>query len=147
MALRPRADEIIRGIERSLAEHVLPELQTPYAIAQLQYALMLLHALRNEWDGAAQRLAEDNHALRSLIARIAGRLEPQDRELAGALRTASHDDDGGDLRLKQLGETNDRLRALHARVLAALGEESAADARTELRAGVGRRMPGAIRPR
>lgn len=145
MALRPRADEIIRGIERSLAEHVLPELRTPYAIAQLQYAILLLHTLKTEWDGAAQRLVEDNQTLRGLAARAADTLDVPDHELAGELRSAALEGDA-DLRLKKLGDTNDRLRALHARALAALGAE-ADEARAELRAGVSRRMPGAIRPR
>ena len=146
MSLRPRADEIIRGIERSLAGHVLPELRTPYAIAQLHYAIMLLHTLKAEWDGAAERLVEDNRALRGLAAHAADMLDENHHDVAGELRVAAREDDA-DLRLKKLGDTNDRLRALHARVLAALGDDAIGEARTALREGVSRRMPGAIRPR
>jgi hypothetical protein len=146
MSLRPRADEVIRGIERSLAEHVLPELRTPYAIAQLQYAIMLLRTVRNEWDGAAERLVEDNRALRALAERTAATLETSDHDTAGELRAAASEDDT-DLRMKKLGESNDRLRALHTHALAALSEDAAGEARTALHGSVSRRMPGAIRPR
>jgi hypothetical protein len=148
LALRPRADEIIRGIEHSLAEHVLPEVRTPYAVAQLQYALGLLHTLKNEWDGAAQRLVEDNRALRAMAARLADTVAGRDAALAGALRGAAAEGDP-DLRLTALGAANDHLRALHARALAVLDPDSdpAAEARRQLQEGVDRRMPGALRPR
>jgi hypothetical protein len=153
MALRPRAEEIIRGIERSLMEQVLPEVKTPYAAAQIHYAVLLLHTLKTESDGAASRLVEDNASLRSFAARAADALQAVDPALATELRGAAEETDA-DLRLHTLGDSNDRLRALHGRVLAACA--SARDgslaglereARAQLHEGVRRRMAGALRPR
>jgi hypothetical protein len=146
MAIRPTAEEILRGVQRSLREYVLPELKAPHAAAEVQYAITLLGMLAAEWDDAAQRLAEDNASLRALAGRLAEPLAARDPALASALRAAAADRDP-DLRLTTLASANDRLRGLLARVAPAAVEPDGAlaqDIRGELRAGVRRRPAGAV---
>ncbi len=128
MAIRPDAEQILRGIRRSLAAHVLPEISTPYATAQVQYAMMLLGAVADEWDGAAQRLVADNAAMRALAATAAGALRAHDSELATELEDAAAHDDT-DLHISALAAANDRLRGLLVRIVAvctSIGVEPAA---------------------
>jgi hypothetical protein len=148
MSLKPEALDIIRGIQRSLMSHVLPEVTSLYAGAQVQYAVLLLGALASEWDGAAQRLVEDNAALRSLCGQVAGRLPPGEGELPEALRSAAAARDG-DLLLSTLSATNDQLRGLVTRIVDAAGAETGESdilemcART-LRESAARRGHGAL---
>ena len=151
VALRPGAEEIIRGIQQSLRAHVLPEVKTPYATAQVSYAIMLLSALAAEWDGAAQRLVEDNGALRGLAARAAEVPGIGDAALVAELRAAGAETDP-DVRITTLSAANDRLRALLSRLILASdahGLERAGalreDSMEELRESVQRRLVGALR--
>ncbi len=150
MALQPSADAIIRGIQRSLMAHVLPETSTLYAGAQVRYAVHLLNALAAEWDGAAQRLVEDNAALRAFAARAAGPLRDQDAALAAELSAAAGERDP-DVRVSTLRAANDRLRGLLTRVIAATGDGGIEppdgllhDMRRVLRESVQSRTAGAL---
>ena len=151
VALRPGAEEIIRGVQQSLRAHVLPEVKTAYATAQVSYAIMLLGALAAEWDGAAQRLVEDNAALRGLAARAAEATGIGDAALVAELRAAAVETDR-DVRITTLSAANDRLRALLSRLILAgdtHGLEPASalreDSMQELRESVQRRLTGALR--
>ena len=115
MAVRPGGEAILRGIQRSLATLVLPEVKGQYAVAQIQYALLLLNALAGEWDGAAQRLVDENTALRSALALAADGVH--DLALAAELRAGASSVDA-DVRVSTLTAANDRLHGLVVRALA-----------------------------
>lgn len=114
MALRPGGEAVLRGIQRSLATLVLPEVKGQYAVAQVQYALLLLDALAGEWDGAAQRLVDENSALRSALALAADGV--RDLSLAAELRAGASSVDA-DVRISTLIAANDSLRGLAERAL------------------------------
>jgi hypothetical protein len=150
MALKPDAVEIMRGIQRSLMTHVLPEVSTAYATAQVHYAVLLLNALVAEWDGAAQRLVEDNAELRAFCGRTAGQFQDTNPILAADLAAVVIEQDA-DLRLSTLGGANDRLRALVAAVEAAIaagdveaGAQIRQDSMQVLLAGMRQREVGAV---
>lgn len=150
MALRPGAEEIIRGVQRSLSVHVLPEVSSPYAQAQVNYALFLLNALAAEWDGAAQRLVEDNAAVRDWLGAAAARIAARDAAVAEELRAAAVEQES-DLRISTLARANDRLRFLQGKAFTALGvaDDGSADSLVQrgmalLREGIGRRTAGAL---
>lgn len=150
MAIRPDAVAIMRGIQRSLMTHVLPEVSSPYAAAQVHYAALLLNTLAAEWDGAAQRLIEDNSDLRAFCGRTAGRMRAESPTLAAELAAVAAEQDA-DLRLSTLGEANDRLRGLVSAVEAAIaagdveaGAQIRQDSMQILLASTGRREVGAV---
>ena len=142
MALRPDGVEILRGIQRSLHEYVLPELRSDYATAQVHYALGLLGALAAEWDQAAQRLVDDNADLRNIAGHLSWEVEARDPLLAAELRVAGDEHDA-DVRLSTLATANDRLRGQLARLLD-LGLEADSPMREDviatLRRGTARRL-------
>ncbi|OGO50955.1 MAG: hypothetical protein A2148_02370 [Chloroflexi bacterium RBG_16_68_14] len=134
--MRPNGEELLRGIQNTLATYVLPEIESAHARFELVLVTALLGVVASEWDGAAQRLVDDNGALRELAGRgaaaLAGRAEaggPADelRSLAGEADSS--------LRLSELSAANGRLRAALAR-LGALLEGSDAPALRELRVAV-----------
>ncbi len=114
MALRPAPDEIIRGVQHSLAAQIVPALPAPYAAAQAGYASHVLSALLALSDGAAQQLVDDNAALRALLAHAATLVDGCAAGLAAAGRQAAAEQDA-DVRLSTLAPANDRLRALVSR--------------------------------
>lgn len=142
MALRPGGVEILRGIQRSLQEQILPEVRSEYATAQVHYALMLLNALAAEWDDAAQRLVDDNADMRNIAGHLSWEIEARDPALAAELRVAGDDKDP-DVRLSTLTAANDRLRGQLARLLD-LGLEAGSPMREDvvatLRRGAARRL-------
>ena len=151
VAVRPGAEAIIRGVQQSLRAHVLPEVQTEYATAQVSYAIMLLGALAAEWDGAAQLLVEDNAALRGLAARAADQPGIGDAGLVAELRSAAAEADP-DVLIATLSAANDRLRALLTRLVHASDAHDLErvaplreDSMRELRESVQRRLVGALR--
>lgn len=151
MAVRPNGEQILRGVERSLLTHVLPELSSPYAQAQVRYAALLLNLLAAEWDDAAQRLLDDNAALRAWCGRAANALAHAQPGLADTLRAAAREQEP-DIRLSTLSAANDRLRALTTRALRALTANGGAaddllqELRHALRRSVQRRLAGSLRP-
>ena len=138
--MRPNGEELLRGIQNTLATYVLPEIQSPHARFELVLVTALLGVAAGEWDGAAQRLVDDNAALRELAGRGAAALvtAPELAEtgalLADELRALAGETDSS-LRLSDLSAANGRLRAALAR-LGALIEGSDAPALRELRAAV-----------
>lgn len=126
--MRPSGEEILRGVQQSLLTYVLPEVQSAYARTELMVVLTLLGIVADEWDGAAQRLADDNDALRDLARRAA------DLGLADGLAAPAGKRDAS-LRISDLATTNDRLRAAIARLAPALEAGDSAPVR-ELRAAV-----------
>jgi hypothetical protein len=120
--MRPNAEELLRGIQRSLASYVLPEVQSDYARAEVMFSSMMLGVLIRDLDGAAQQLVEDSAALRALALRgaeeLAAAAEP---ELGAELRRLAATRDST-ARLSGLSRANQELTAAIAR-LAVLVEE------------------------
>lgn len=119
MALKPDPVTILHGIAHTLSAEVLPELRTPHATAQVHYAMMLLRALAEEWDGAALRLGAENAALRALLA---GAEDAAGTPPGSALPAAASAEL---LSLSVLADTNDALRGRLVDKLAEAAESSA----------------------
>jgi hypothetical protein len=130
--VRPNAEELLRGIQAALATYVLPELQTAYARTELMAMLALLGMAAEEWDGAAQRLVDDNVALRLLARRAAGAVDGFDA--SDELRVLAEQVDSS-VRISELASSNASLRAALSR-LAPLLEGADDDARRDLRAAL-----------
>ena len=132
--MRPNGEELLRGVQSSLTTYVLPELQTAYARTELMLVQALLGILASEWDSGAQRLVDDNAALRELALRGAEALDSADASLAGELRALAGEAEPS-LRLSDLAAANGRLRGAIGR-LGALLEGTDTPALGELRAAV-----------
>ena len=118
--MRPNGEELLRGIQRTLTTYILPELQTAHGRVELMLAQALLGVAAAEWDGAAQRLVDDNAALRELAHRGAEALgEGKHATLGEELRSLADEDDAS-LRLSDLSAANGRLLDALARVCALL---------------------------
>src|SRR3990170_5792738 len=120
--MRPTAVEVIRGIQGALASHVLPELSSRYAQAQVMYSIMLLEMLSKEWEEGAHILDEDSRGMKRLLARGAELIEAlpaRDKgldSLAADLRAAAAGPGALTLRMSALRERNERLRSLLTRL-------------------------------
>ncbi|MCE2391698.1 MAG: hypothetical protein J4G09_09485 [Proteobacteria bacterium] len=64
---QPSPERLLDGIARALREKILPELDSPYARAELGTALSLLAYLRDGWDSAAADLVEEIGELEGLL--------------------------------------------------------------------------------
>lgn len=128
--MRPTTDELLRGLQASLLTHVLPEVQTDFVRTELMLTYALLGIAAGEWDGAAQRLVDDNAAMRSLAARAAAEID--DASLASDLRSLADETDAS-IRLSELSAANTRLRGAIARLGVALEGD---DGRRDLRDAV-----------
>lgn len=136
--MRPNGEELVRGVQSSLTTYILPELQSAYARTELMLDLVLLGILASDWDSAAQRLVDDNAALRALALRGAEALDSTDVSLAGGLAEDLRSlagEAGASLRLSDLSAANGRLRGAIGR-LGALLEDADTPALGELRAAV-----------
>jgi len=107
--MRPNTEDLLRGLQASLLTYVLPEVQTPYARTELMITYALLGIAANEADGAAQRLVDDNAAMRELARRAAEALPADASALAAELRSLAGETDAS-LRLSNLSAANERLR-------------------------------------
>ena len=67
--MRPNGQEVLRGVQNTLVTYILPELQSDYARTELMIVHTLVGIVAEEWDGVAQRLVDDNAALRELARR------------------------------------------------------------------------------
>jgi hypothetical protein len=139
--MHPNGEELLRGVLGTLATHVLPEVQTAHAQIQLALVLRLLGIAADEFDGAAQRLVDDNAGLRELAHRGADALAavgdaagPDGASLAGELRSLADERDAS-VRLSDLSAANDRLHGTLGR-LGNLAEGSDLPALRELRGAI-----------
>ena len=116
--MRPTAVEVIRGIQAALAGHVLPEVSSRYAQAQVMYSIMLLEMLSKEWEEGAHLLTQDSQGLRRLLARGAqlidgiGAKDAALDSLVADLKAAAGGRASPSLRMSDLREENERLHAL-----------------------------------
>jgi hypothetical protein len=130
--VRPNGQEVLRGVQAALATYILPEVQTAYARTELMAMLALLGMTAEEWDGAAQRLVDDNDALRGLARRAAETIDGADQ--ASELRALA-EQRVASVRISDLSSPNAALREALSR-LAPLLEASDAPALRELRAAL-----------
>ena len=123
--MRPNGEEVLRGLQASLLTYILPELQSRYAQTEVAITVALLGIVAGNWDGAAQRLVDDNAALRALADRGADALTglPQHAELAEALGSLANGSDAS-VRLSELSAANGQLRAAIAQLGAAAQENA-----------------------
>jgi len=125
--MRPNGEEVLRGIQNSLLTYVLPEVQTEYARTEVMLVFALLGIAGAQWDDAAQRLVDDNAALRALAGRGAEVLagDMAHAELGDALGSLAQGSDAS-VRLSELSAANGQLRAAIAQLgAAAQGSDSA----------------------
>lgn len=125
--MRPNSEEILRGVQTSLLTYILPEVQSAYARTELMVVLSLLGIVAGEWDGAAQRLLDDNATLRDLVRRSIDALGAGDA-LAAELNALVNEADPS-LRVGDLVAANGRLRAALADLATHLAESGAPNAR------------------
>ncbi|MGQ9573017.1 MAG: hypothetical protein ACUVV3_07535 [Dehalococcoidia bacterium] len=136
--MRPNPVEILRGVQQTLTLDVLPELTTPYAQDRVQLSLMLLQAVAQEWDTAADSLVKDNREMRDIfreaiavIASIPQASRPKElRGLFSPLRTAARQREDDSFAISALTERNNELKGLLERLLVAC-EEAAGNPRLE----------------
>lgn len=128
--MRPNGQEVLRGVQAALATYILPEIQTAYARTELMAMLALLGMTAEEWDGAAQRLVDDNVALRALARRAAEAIDGAD--LANELRALAEQGDAS-VRISELSSANAALREALSRLATPL-QGAEAPALRELRA-------------
>lgn len=131
--MRPNGEEVLRGVQGALLTYVLPEVQSAYARTELMIALSLLGIVADDWDDAAQRLADDNAALRALARRASDALADDDAIVANLRPLAAEAESS--LRLSGLAAANERLRAALGR-LAPMLEAAGSPGLRDLRAAV-----------
>lgn len=128
--MRPNAVEIIRGLQQALMMHILPELKTPFAQDQVQLSLMLLEALAQQWDIAADSLLKENREMReifrqavSIISALPRGQRPAElRGLQTALRWAARGRHKGSFTISVLAARNNELRAFLEKLVVACEE-------------------------
>lgn len=107
--MHPNGREILQGVQSTLATYVLPEVQSGYARTEIMLVQALLGIVANEWDGAAQRLVDENAAMRMLAARGAEALREVDTALAEELRMLATGSDAS-VRISDLSTAHEKLR-------------------------------------
>lgn len=111
--MRPTPPEVIRGVSSNLMSGVLPELATPWAQAQLRYALTVLDSVANEWDGAVENLVRENAALQRFCRLAADTADQTPGDDLAARRQALVEAAAlpatPDLRVSKLSARNDLL--------------------------------------
>jgi hypothetical protein len=121
--VRPNAEELLKGIQRSLMSYVMPEVQSDHARAEVMFSNLMLGVLTRDLDGAAQLLVEDNASLREAARDGATTLTGAGvaADLASELEGLAASSDPS-LRLSDLARANEELTSAIAR-LAVLAEE------------------------
>jgi hypothetical protein len=115
--MHPNSEEVLRGVAGALVTHVLPELQSQYARAQLMFSVSMLGVVASGLDSGAQQLIDDNASLRALALRAADALsnERDAAALRDDLRAAGAGTDAS-LLLSDLSASSSRLRDAIARL-------------------------------
>lgn len=123
--MKPDPSHVLERVMQSLLAEIAPAVQPAYRQASVAMHAMLLGSVREEFDRAAARRAEENAALRALFADAAATLGDAGlrERLASAARTAD-----ASLRVPDLDAANLALRALlielHAHVETLAGPEA-----------------------
>ena len=141
--MKPEVPAVLAELAGLVARNAVPDVDPAERAGALGLSAALLGMAAEAWDGAAQRLVEENRALRALLS-AAGDLAGRDAWLAGGV-----DDD---LRISVLSAANARLRAALVDLHAAVELDSSHEAQVleaqiwdELRRSTERRlMSGAL---
>lgn len=141
--MKPEVPAVLAELAGLVARNAVPGVDPAERAGALSLSAALLGMAAEAWDGAAQRLVEENRALRALLS-AAGDRAGRDAWLAGGV-----DDD---LRISALSAANARLRAALIDLHAAVELDSSPEARVleaqiwdELRRSTERRlMSGAL---
>ena len=118
--MKPDIPAVLAELAGLVARNAAPDLDPAERAGALGLSAALLGMAAEAWDGAAQRLVEENRALRALLS-DAGDRAGADASLAGA------EDD--DLRISVLSAANARLRAGLIALQAAVEAEDSPEAR------------------
>ena len=118
--MKPDIPAVLAELAGLVARNAAPGLDPAERAGALSLSAALLGMAAEAWDGAAQRLVEENRALRALLSDAGDRAGP-DAALAGA------EDD--DLRISVLSAANARLRAGLIALQAAVEAEDSPEAR------------------
>jgi hypothetical protein len=100
-----------------LTSDIAPELRSLFAQDALQTAQMLLEAICNEADVAAEDLARDNRTLGELLGRAAPAVNAADGDLARETEAVLAEPEETSLSVGALSARNQRLRGLLERLL------------------------------
>jgi hypothetical protein len=121
--VRPNAEELLKGIQRSLMSYVMPEVQSDHARAEVMFSNLMLGVLTRDLDGAVQLLVDDNAWLREAGRTGATALTAAgvEGDLATELERLAETADPS-LRLSDLARANEDLAGAIAR-LAVIAEE------------------------
>lgn len=141
--MKPDIPAVLAELAGLVARNAVPDVDPAERAGALGLSAALLGMAAEAWDGTAQRLVEENRALRALLARSGDRAG-RDAWLAGGV-----DDD---LRISALSAVNARLRAALIELHVAVEGEDSPEARAleaeiwdELRRSTERRlMSGAL---
>ena len=107
--MKPGVDKVLEVLAGSLMIEVAPHVSPSYRQSSVGVSAILLTMIREEWDRAASRRAEENAALRALFRGAAPVVT--DTELRRRLEAAAACADPS-LRISELDAANDALRAL-----------------------------------
>ena len=118
--MKPDIPAVLAELAGLVARNAAPDLDPAERAGALGLSAALLGMAAEAWDGAAQRLVEENRALRALLS-DAGDRAGADASLAGA------EDD--DLRISALSAANARLRAALIALQAGVEAEDSPEAR------------------
>ena len=118
--MKPDIPAVLAELAGLVARNAAPDLDPAERAGALGLSAALLGMAAEAWDGAAQRLVEENRALRALLS-DAGDRAGLDAALAGA--------EVDDLRISVLSAANARLRAGLIALQAAVEAEDSPEAR------------------
>ena len=118
--MKPDIPAVLAELAGLVARNAAPDLDPAERAGALGLSAALLGMAAEAWDGAAQRLVEENRALRALLS-DAGDRAGLDAALAGT--------EVDDLRISVLSAANARLRAGLIALQAAVEAEDSPEAR------------------
>ena len=118
--MKPDIPAVLAELAGLVARNAAPDLDPAERAGALGLSAALLGMAAEAWDGAAQRLVEENRALRALLS------DAGDRAGADAALAGAEDDD---LRISALSAANARLRAGLIALQAAVEAEDSPEAR------------------
>jgi hypothetical protein len=118
--VKPDIPAVLAELAGLVARNAVPDLDPAERAGALTLSAALLGMAAEAWDGAAQRLVEENRALRALLA------DAGDRTGANAALVGT---EGSDLTISALSAANARLRAGLIALHAAVEAEDSPEAR------------------
>jgi hypothetical protein len=125
--MRTAAPELLRYTIGGISRSVLPELTSPYALAQMRYAFSLLDTIAAEADGAADRLVRENDAVQTFLRTAHAAASGTDaaaplHALLATLADGASLPAATDIKISTLAGRNDALWAAATPVIELLGE-------------------------